>query len=114
MTLCMKQGRGPKGPWSHTVEGDMSYKTPATFLLLAGLAACQTKEPVDAGELPDDAPKGTLRVSVTGGEAEVNSSVEEVFIRVEDVQVRHEESGWISLGGERQDIDLMANRPEAQ
>jgi len=92
----------------------MSYKTPATFLLLGTLAACQTKEPVDAGDLPDDTPKGTLRVSVTGGETEVNSSVEEVWLRIEDLQVRHEDMGWISLGMDRQDIDLMANLPDTQ
>lgn len=92
----------------------MSYKTPATFLLLGTLAACQTKEPVDAGDLPEDTPKGTLRVSVTGGETEVNSSVEEVWLRIEDVQVKHEDMGWISLETERQDINLMDNIPEAQ
>jgi len=92
----------------------MSYKTPATFLLFGVLAACQTKEPVDAGELPDSTPKGTLRVSVTGGENEVNSSVEEVWLRIEDVQVRHEEMGWISLETDRQDLDLMAGIPTEQ
>src|SRR3712207_8959970 len=59
-----------------------------------------SKEPVDAGELPDSTPKGTLRVSVTGGENEVNSSVEGVWLRIEDVQGRHEDMGWISRAEE--------------
>ena len=92
----------------------MSYKTPATFLLLGVLAACQTKEPVDPNELPEGTPTGMLRVGLTGGETEVNSSVEEVWLRIEDVQVRHEEMGWISMGTERQDIDLMAGLPDTQ
>lgn len=80
-------------------------------MALLALAACDTsKDPIDADDLPGGAPKGNLVVELSGGDGEVNSSVEEVWIRFEDVQVKHEDEGWISVASERADLDLLTLR----
>jgi hypothetical protein len=94
------------------MEDFMTRFTTLALLTLGALSACDTsKEPIDPDDLPDNAPKGTLVVELSGGsEGEVNSSVEEVWIRFEDVQVKHEDEGWISIAEERADLDLMTLR----
>jgi hypothetical protein len=70
----------------------------------------------NADDIPDGAAQGELVVELggdsaaSGGDGEVNSSVEGVWIRFEDVQVLHESEGWISLSQDREDIDLLALR----
>ena len=91
--------------------------SPIPSLALVALVACK-KDPVDVNDIPDDASTGTLRIDL-GGDATANSGdedsvgegeVDEVWIRVDQVEVEHEDEGWIIMSDERTDIDLMSLR----
>jgi hypothetical protein len=74
--------------------------------LVLALVACNA--PVDPNDIPDGVPTGGVQVAIdctsNGGLAE--TAVDELWLRFEDVLVFHEDKGWITIGGDRQDIDL--------
>lgn len=84
-------------------------------LLAAGAAACRG-EALPADEIPNDAAVGPLEVDIggdarlSGNAGEVSSNVEEVWLRFEDVQVNHEDKGWVGVLDTRTDVDLLALR----
>ncbi len=89
--------------------------------LLFLVVACK-KDPVDVNDIPDDATTGTLRIDL-GGDATAQSGdedsvgegeVDEVWIRVDQVEVEHEDEGWIIMSDERTDIDLMSLREDGE
>ena len=47
---------------------------------------------------------------VSGADGEISSSVTEVWVTFEDVQVHHDDLGWLSIADTRQDVDLLALR----
>jgi hypothetical protein len=84
------------------------------------LVACK-KDPVDVNDIPDDASTGTLRIDLggdatadSGDEDPVDGGVDEVWLRVDQVEVEHEDEGWIIMSDERTDIDLMSLREDGQ
>lgn len=80
------------------------YGLAAVVLLGVG---CK-KEVTDPDEIPDNVATGEVVVTLeTDDPGEVSSSVEEVFVRIEDVLIHHETQGWITIANERQDVDLM-------
>jgi len=81
----------------------------AGLVALGGVAGCQ-REPTQPGNIPGGAETGMLRV-LLGSEtaaAEIDPRVEEVWVRIDSVEARHEDEGWVTVSDERQDFDLMA------
>ncbi|MEQ1564727.1 MAG: DUF4382 domain-containing protein [Myxococcota bacterium] len=80
------------------------------FLTLGLLFACKDDvKPAD--EIPDGVPTGPIVVTLgesTASTVALPTSVEEVWIRLEDVQVHHETKGWVGIIESRKDIDLLA------
>ncbi|MEQ1501798.1 MAG: DUF4382 domain-containing protein [Myxococcota bacterium] len=75
-----------------------------------GFVGCKA-DVQDPDDIPAGTPTGTLVVALSDtDDGDVESSVEEVQIRLEDVQVQHVEEGWLSLAGETADYDLFAIR----
>ena len=79
-------------------------------------AACKGGS-TDIDDIPDSATTGTLRVllggdatAAAGDEDAVEEGAEEVWLRVNRVEVDHEDEGWIVMSSERSDIDLMTLR----
>jgi hypothetical protein len=74
-------------------------------------AGCD-KKVTDADDIPDGVATGELQVllDATADEGSLSTSVEEVWLRFEDILVQHEDRGWISIGEDRADVDLMALR----
>lgn len=76
--------------------------------LVLSFAACN--KPLDPADIPDGVPTGGVEVAMdctsNGGLAE--TAVDELWLRFEDVLVFHEDKGWITIGGDRQDINLNA------
>jgi hypothetical protein len=72
------------------------------------LAVGCKKEVVDADDIPDRAKTGPLVVELgsNGGDG-VNSAVDAVWITLEDVQVSHDDKGWVSVSNERQEVELL-------
>jgi hypothetical protein len=93
----------------------MTKYTLATLAIAGILGGCK-KDVTDANDIPDGATTGEIAVHLggdsarAGGDGEVSSSVEEVWVRFEDVQILHENKGWISISDNREDIDLMTLR----
>jgi hypothetical protein len=93
----------------------MNKYTLIAAMTMGVLAGC-TPDVQNAGDIPSGASTGTVAVrlggdsNMDGNDGEVSSSIEEVGIRLEDVQVHHESEGWISILSEREDIDLLALR----
>lgn len=93
----------------------MTNYTSLALILTGTLGAC-SKGVTDANDIPDSAATGELVVDLggdairAGGDGDVTSAVEEVWVRFEDVQVMHESKGWISISDNREDIDLMTLR----
>ena len=88
----------------------------AVLLCVSTLAGCK-KDGIDVNDIPDDASTGTLRIDLggdataeAGDEESIDGGVEEVWIRVDQVEVEHEDEGWIIMSDDRTDIDLMALR----
>lgn len=54
---------------------------------------------------------GTMRVRVSSdsGDEVIDASVDEVWVRIDSVQVQHETEGWIEIESERLDFDLLAD-----
>jgi len=83
--------------------------------MMGTFAGC-THDVQDAGDIPAGATTGKVVVrlggdsNMEGNDGEVNSSIDEVWIRLQDVQVHHESRGWISVLSDREDIDLLALR----
>jgi hypothetical protein len=93
----------------------MSNMTGSALMVLS-LAACNGR-PMDAGDIPDDAITGNLAITLGGDETaaggdedEVDASVESVWLRIDQVEIEHEEEGWIIVSDQRRDVDLMALR----
>jgi hypothetical protein len=74
--------------------------------LALSVVACTA--PIDPIDIPGGVPTGGVVVAVdctsNGGLAE--TAVDELWLRFEDVLVFHEDKGWLTIGGERQDINL--------
>ena len=88
----------------------------AVLMCVSTLVACN-KGSIDVNDIPDDASTGTLRIDLggdatadAGDEDTIDGDVEEVWLRVDQVEVEHEEEGWIIMSDDRTDIDLMALR----
>jgi hypothetical protein len=100
---------------SAEMEAIMTRTLSIASLGALSLVACSS-DVKSADDIPDGAAQGELVVELggdslaAGGDGEVNSSVEGVWIRFEDVQVNHESEGWISISQQRDDIDLLALR----
>jgi hypothetical protein len=63
----------------------------------------------DPGDIPSDMPTGTLLVELGSEQpTAVDPRVEEVWVRIDSVEARHEDLGWISVTEMRQDVDLLA------
>jgi len=86
-------------------------KFPWLALSLLTLGACSggTTNPDD---IPDDTPTGRLSVFLDSTEVTdaLPPSVESVWLRFADVLVRSESDGWITIGNDREDLDLMTLR----
>ncbi len=89
-----------------------------SFLILSvsAFAGCK-KGPIDIDDIPDDASTGTLHIDLggdataaAGDEDALEGDVEEVWLRVDQVEVEHEDEGSIVMSTDRTDIDLMALR----
>src|SRR5436190_1272575 len=83
---------------------------------LAGAAACK-KGSTDINDIPSSASTGRLRIQLAGDataaegdEDAIDENVDEVWIRINRVEVDHEDEGWIVMSSERRDIDLMTLR----
>lgn len=88
----------------------MNYAPMIVSLTLA-LSACS--DVIDPDDIPAGTPTGAVSVSLaaTADTTDVlNPLVEEVWLRFEDVLVHSEEKGWITIGNDRRDIDLMGLR----
>jgi hypothetical protein len=87
----------------------------SALVVCASLVACK-KDPIDVEDIPDDASTGTLRIDLGGdatpepGDEDSVGEADEVWIRVDQVEVEHEDEGWIIMSDERTDIDLMLLR----
>jgi hypothetical protein len=88
----------------------------AVLLCISTAAGCK-KGPTDVNDIPDDASTGTLRIDLggdataaSGDEDSIDGGVEEVWIRVDQVEVEHEDEGWIVMSDDRTDVDLMSLR----
>lgn len=75
-----------------------------SFLL--SFAPCD--KPTDPLDIPNGVPTGGVEVAIdctsNGGLAE--TAADELWLRFEDVLVYHEDKHWLSIGGDRLDIDL--------
>lgn len=82
----------------------------ALLLSVLALAACNP----DVGnptDIPSGVPRGAISVDLLSGQdGELDPTVQEVWVRFEDVQVHHDDKGWLSVTSERQDVDLLALR----
>lgn len=86
-----------------------------TFLSVAVLAAtligCGST--TDPDEIPSGTATGSLDILLDAtpdtNDAPI-AGVEEVWVRFEDVRVRSEAEGWLTIGDDRRDIDLMELR----
>lgn len=88
----------------------------AVLLCVSTLVGCKEGS-IDVNDIPDDATTGTLRIDLggdataaSGDEDVIEGDVEEVWIRVDQVEVEHEDEGWIVMSDDRTDIDLMSLR----
>jgi hypothetical protein len=93
-----------------------SFHCGVFVLGVSTLVGCK-KGSIDVDDIPDDASTGTLRIDIggdataeSGDEDTIEGDVEEVWIRIDQVGVQHEEEGWIIMSDERTDIDLMSLR----
>lgn len=83
---------------------------PKLGLCVAGLAmlvmACNGPSEVEPGDAT-----GTMRVRVSSdsGDEVIDASVDEVWIRIDSVQVQHETEGWIEIESDRFDFNLLAD-----
>jgi hypothetical protein len=93
---------------------EMSLKHSTTWFL-GGLTICIgcTGDVTNPSDIPDNIPRGevTVELAATDGTAgTLDSTVDEVWVRVQDVLVRNQERGWLNVGTGRMDIDLMTLR----
>jgi hypothetical protein len=82
-----------------------------TFALLTvGLLACNGAK--DPDDIPASTPTGELvaYLDATEDTETINELVEEVWLRFEDVLVHSEDEGWVTIGDDRRDLDLMPLR----
>ncbi len=76
------------------------------------LAGCN-KDVTDPDDIPDDVETGEVivRLAATDGTSgTIDSTIDEVWVRFQDVLVHSEAEGWVTLGADREDIDLMTLR----
>jgi len=81
----------------------------AVSLVLAGFATGCKRDVAGPDEIPPGAETGQLRVFVTTNDnpGDYDPRVEELWVRFDSLQVRHEDEGWIEVMEERQDLDLI-------
>jgi hypothetical protein len=86
------------------------------FTISIAATACNGGS-TDIDDIPSSATTGTLRIllggdatAAAGDEDAVEEGVDEVWLRVNRVEVEHENEGWIVMSSERTDIDLMSLR----
>ena len=79
-------------------------------------AACK-KGSTDIDDIPSSASTGRLTIELggdataaAGDEDALEDNVDEVWIRINRVEVDHEQEGWIVMSSERRDIDLLSLR----
>jgi hypothetical protein len=79
---------------------------------MTAVAAGCDKKVIDADDIPAGVATGELQVllDATADGGSLNTSVEEVWLRFEDILVQHEDRGWVSIGEDRADVDLMELR----
>src|SRR5262245_15311925 len=79
------------------------------LIVWGGAAGCKGK-PTEPGQIPSAASTGMLRVLLGSEPAtgQLDPGVEEVWVRVDGVEARHQSEGWVTVTNERQDIDLLA------
>jgi hypothetical protein len=79
------------------------------MMLSMALALVGCSKVIDPDDIPDETPTGPLEayLDATSETDKLNSGVEEVWLRLEDTQVHSEDEGWITVGTDRRDIDLM-------
>lgn len=82
-----------------------------SLLALAGLFGCE-REVTHPNDIPNDVKTGGVAVYLApdGDDGTLNASVDEVWLRFEDVLIHHDTKGWITVGHDREDIDLMTLR----
>jgi hypothetical protein len=90
------------------------YRSFLSLFLAVGLlplVAC-SGGPTDPDDIPDDTITGRLSVFLNAMESTnaLPPNVESVWLRMEDVLVRSGAEGWISIGDDRRDLDLMTLR----
>lgn len=84
----------------------------AAGLLLASLGTGCNRQVTDPDDIPRGTDTGQLRVIVTTADdrADLDPRVDELWVRVDSLMVRHEEEGWIELAEERMDLDLVGQQ----
>lgn len=78
------------------------------LIVWGGVTGCGRK-PTEPGQIPGAAATGMLRVLLGSEPAtgQVDPGVEEVWVRVDGVEARHQSEGWVTVTNERQDLDLL-------
>jgi hypothetical protein len=94
---------------STTEEDDVKIIAHGFIALFAGLSMGCRSDPTDPSDIPGNVATGALFVEL-GSDAPENLDprVEEVWVRIDTVNVRHEDRGRIDVADVRQDVDLMA------
>ena len=90
------------------------------LLLAFSLSVLGCKDGTDVKDIPDSASTGPMVVDVggdatrTGGnDGAVPDTVDEVWLRIDQVSVYHETEGWIFIDDGRKNVNLMAQRDGA-
>lgn len=94
----------------------MSPSSVALFVVCS-LSLMGCRDEIDAVDIPDRVSTGPVTVDIGGdvtrdggNDGEVSDKVDEVWLRVDQVVVRHDRKGWVYIDDGRVNINLMAMR----